>query len=242
MIERYRDLIIIYEGDMAFVISCDSLGAIGSKKHDVLKVDEDIVGKATIKVALAEALCIGAKPIVISDTLAVEMKPTGEKILRAIQEELEENGLDSVVLTGSTEENFPTSMTGIGITVVSKAQISDLKIKKVKKNMHVSLLGYPMVGDEVLNSDEILQLKDYVQICHSKEIVEAIPVGSKGIAYELGVLEKVSDLRIDKESLPHIDMKKSAGPSSCCILVHRDKRPTVIDQIGKPFTYIGKLV
>lgn len=60
MIERYRDLIIIYEKDTAYVISCDSLGAIGNKEHDQLKVSEDIVGRATIKVALAEALCVGA--------------------------------------------------------------------------------------------------------------------------------------------------------------------------------------
>ena len=79
MIEKYRDLIIIYEKDRAYVISCDSLGAIGSKEHDVVKVDEEIVGRTTIKVALAEALCLGAKPLVIADTLAVEMKPTGEK-------------------------------------------------------------------------------------------------------------------------------------------------------------------
>lgn len=56
LIDRYRDLIIVYENDTAFVISTDSSGGIGNKKHDILKVDEDIVGRAIIKVALAEAL------------------------------------------------------------------------------------------------------------------------------------------------------------------------------------------
>jgi selenophosphate synthetase-related protein len=123
VIERYRDLVVIYENDVAYVISCDSLGAIGNKENDVLKVDEEIVGKTTVKVALSEVLCVGAKPLVISDTLSVEMDPTGQKILRGIKCELEENGLSDVVFTGSTEENFPTSITGIGITVIAKANV-----------------------------------------------------------------------------------------------------------------------
>ncbi|CCQ97816.1 conserved hypothetical protein [[Clostridium] ultunense Esp] len=242
MIERYRDLIIIYEKDIAYVISCDSLGAIGSKKNDVLKVDEEIVGRATIKVALSEALCIGAKPIIISDTLSVEMNPTGKKILKAIKKELEENGLTDIVFTGSTEENFPTSMTGIGITVISRAKVSDLKIKNVEKGMYLSLLGYPLVGNEVLNSKDVLQLKDYVEISSSKEIIEAIPVGSKGIKYELSILEKLSDLKVN-ESVPlHIDKMKSGGPSTCCIIVHKERTPSITKLINKPFTYIGKLI
>ncbi len=71
-------------------------------------------------------------------------------------------------------------MTGIGITVISRAKVSDLKIKNVEKGMYLSLLGYPLVGNEVLNSKDVLQLKDYVEISSSKEIIEAIPVGSKG--------------------------------------------------------------
>lgn len=243
MLERYRDLIIIYEKDIAYVISCDSLGAIGSKEHDMLKVDEEVVGKATIKVALSEALCVGAKPVVIADTLAVEMKPTGEKIIKAIEKELEENGLADVVLTGSTEENFPSSMTGVGITVVSRAKVSDLKMKKVEKGMHVSLLGYPLVGDEVLkNPENVLQLKDYVEISDSKKIVEAIPVGSKGIKYELSILEELSGLKIEKNIPPHIDTLKSGGPATSCIIVHEEKLPSIGKVINKPLTYMGRFI
>lgn len=242
LIERYRDLIIIYEKDIAYVISCDSLGAIGSKKDDVLKVDEEVVGRTTIKVALAEALCVGASPIVISDTLSVEMNPTGKKILMAIKSELEKNGLTDIVFTGSTEENFPTSMTGIGITVISRGKVSDLKIKKVKRGMHLSLLGYPLVGNEVLYSKEVLQLKDYVTISNTKEIIEAIPVGSKGIKYELSILEKISGLKIVGSIPPHIDIMKSGGPSTCCIIVHEEKIPFIERLINKPINYIGNLV
>jgi len=242
LIERYRDLIIIYEKDVAYVISCDSLGAIGSKENDVLKVDEEIVGRATIKVALAEALCIGARPIVISDTLAVEMEPTGKRIIEAIKEELKENGLADLLLTGSTEENFPTSMTGIGITVVARAKLSDLKVRKAKEGMLVSLLGYPLVGSEVIASKDVLQLKDYVAISQSKEIIEAIPVGSKGIAYELGILEEISGLKVERNIPSHIDIFKSGGPSSSCIIVHEKEAPSIVNLLDKPFNSIGKLI
>lgn len=242
LIERYRDLIIIYEGDVAYVISCDSLGAIGNKEGDVLKVSEEVVGRATIKVALAEALCVGARPLVISDTLAVEMKPTGNRIIRAIKKELEENELTGIVLTGSSEENFPTSMTGIGITIISRASLRDLKIKRTKKGMHVSLLGLPLVGEEVLkNPGKGLQLRDYVKISESEEIVEAIPVGSKGIGYELRVLEELSGLRLERNIPCHLDIEKSGGPSTSCILVHEEKHPSIAKIINKPFNYLGRL-
>lgn len=242
LIERYRDLIIIYEKDIAYVISCDSLGAIGNKDNDILKINEEMIGRTTIKVALSEALCVGAKPIVISDTLSVEMNPTGKQIIKGIKSELEENKLSDLFLTGSTEENFPTSMTGVGITVISRAKISDLKIKKVKKDMYISLLGYPLVGNEVLNSKDVLQLKDYLDISNSNEIIEAVPVGSKGIKYELSILEKLSGLRVNKSFPEHIDVLKSGGPSTCCLIVHEKKIPYIVNLINKPFSPIGRFI
>lgn len=243
MIEKYRDLVIIYENEVAYVISCDSLGAIGNKKHDILKIDEEIVGRTTVKVALSEVLCLGAKPIVISDTLSVEMDPTGQKILIGIKSELEENGISDIVFTGSTEENFPTSMTGIGITVIAKANIEDLKIKRIKAGMHISLLGYPRVGSEVLSSNDVLTLKDYIKISKSREIVEAIPVGSKGISYEIGILEKISGLKVEANFPQHLDVLKSGGPSTCCIVVHSEKDTGSVKGLtDKPLTYIGVVI
>ena len=243
MIERYRDLVVIYENDVAYVISCDSLGAIGNKENDVLKVDEEIVGRTTVKVALSEVLCVGAKPLVISDTLSVEMNPTGQKILKGIKNELEENGLSDVVFTGSTEENFPTSMTGIGITVIAKANIGDLKIKKVKAGMHVSLLGYSRVGSEVLGAKDVLNLSDYIKISNSNKIVEAIPVGSKGVKYEIGILEKISGLKVEANFPQYLDVLKSGGPSTCCLVVHSEEDTASIKGLtDKPLTYVGVLI
>lgn len=243
MIERYRDVVIIYEGDTAYVVSCDSLGAIGNKELDILKIDEETVGRTTVKVALSEVLSLGAKPIVISDTLSVEMNPTGKKIIEGIKSELKENGLLDVVLTGSTEENFVTSMTGIGITIFARAKTADLKIKKVRNGMSIALLGYPRVGSEVLNSEDILTLKDYISISDCKEVIEAIPVGSKGIKYELDVLEELYGLKVKAKYPQNLDVLKSGGPSTCCIVVYNNEATMIIRNLtDKPFTYLGEVV
>lgn len=242
MVERYRDVILIYENTKVYVISCDSLGAIGNKKDDLLKVSEEIVGKTVVDVALSEVLSLGAYPIVISDALSTEMTPTGEKIINGIKSELNENGLDDVMITGSTEENFKTYMTGVGITVIAKASYEKLKVKKVRAGMHVGLFGYPRVGNEVLRMNDYMGLNDYINISKCDEIVEAVPVGSKGIGYELEVLKGIYGLNLAKKFSPNLDISKSGGPSTCCIVVFDDKDTSVVRSlIDKPFTYMGYL-
>lgn len=243
MIEKYRDVLIIHEGDVVYAVSCDSTGAIGDKVNDVLKVDAEVVGRAAIKVALSELLCIGAWPIIISDTLSNEMNPTGIKIIGGIRKELNDNEIYDVALTGSTEENFPSTMTGVGVTAIGKAEKEALKVRKAKAGMEVGLFGYPRVGQEVLCCHDILSLKDYVKIFRCGEIVEAIPVGSKGIKHELNVLKLSSGLEFLKEYKSDLDDTKSGGPSTCCIVVYKEgDRRKIENLLDKPFVRLGRLI
>ncbi|MBP2071258.1 AIR synthase related protein [Thermoanaerobacterium butyriciformans] len=242
MIERYRDVLIIHEGDVAYAISCDSTGAIGEKENDVLKVDAEMVGRAAIKVALSEILCVGAWPIAISDALSNEMNPTGIKIIDGIKKELIENEIYDVVLTGSTEENFPSTMTGVGVTAIGRAAKEELKVRKAKAGMEVGLIGYPRVGQEVLYCHDVLSLKDYVKIFRCNEIAEAIPVGSKGIRHELDVLKLSSGLEFLKEYKSDLDDEKSGGPSTCCIVVYKEEDRQIVENlVDKPFIRLGRL-
>ncbi|MDN5317486.1 MAG: hypothetical protein PWR08_1611 [Thermoanaerobacterium sp.] len=243
MVERYRDVLIIYESDTVYAIACDSIGAIGNKEGDILKVDEEIVGRTVTKVAVSELLCIGAWPIIISDTLSNEMNPTGIKIIDGIRKELNDNGIYDVALTGSTEENFPSTMTGVGVTAIGKAAKEDLKVRKAMAGMEVGLIGYPRVGQEVLRFHDILTLKDYVKIFRCSEIVEAIPVGSRGIKYELDVLKFTSGLNLLREYDNEIDDEKSGGPSTCCIVVYKEgDRRKIENLLDKPFVRLGRLI
>ncbi|WP_434654608.1 hypothetical protein [Thermoanaerobacterium thermosaccharolyticum] len=243
MVERYRDVLIIYESDTVYAIACDSIGAIGNKEGDILKVDEEIVGRTVTKVAVSELLCIGAWPIIISDTLSNEMDPTGIKIIDGIRKELNDNEIYDVALTGSTEENFASIMTGVGVTAIGKAEKEALKVRKAMAGMEVGLFGYPRVGQEVLCFNDVLSLKDYVKIFRCSEIVEAIPVGSKGIKHELDVLKLSSGLEFLKEYKSDLDDTKSGGPSTCCIVVYKEgDRRKIENLLDKPFVRLGRLI
>lgn len=242
MIRRYRDALILGGGDEVFVVTCDSLGSIGRKPLDALKVDEEIVGRYTLRVALAEALCLGAWPLVVCDTLCNEMFPTGQKIIEGIKKELEESEIYGITLTGSTEENFETMMTGIGITVISKAKRSSLKVDRVRSGMNIALVGYPRVGQEVIDCSDVLSLRDYIALGRSEEVKEAVPVGSGGIAYEISVIESISGCKFLGHFPSHIDATKSGGPSTCAIVVYESEDGEKVRSLSdKPFTPLGIL-
>jgi selenophosphate synthetase-related protein len=116
IVEKIRDLTIVNISDKnAIVVACDSCGSIGMKKGDVLKIPPFYSGKFTARVGIMEVLCTGAEVVTIVDTVSNEMEPTGNEIIRGIKEELKAANINEVVLTGSTEENFPTISTALGV-------------------------------------------------------------------------------------------------------------------------------
>ena len=124
MIKKFRDITLLSFGDNIITVACDSCGGIGNKEHDVIKVDPYITGYYTAIVSLSETLAIGAEPITVINTFAVEMNDTGKRILDGIYDALDEIGVDKdSVLTGSTEENIPVTVTGIGLTVIGKINL-----------------------------------------------------------------------------------------------------------------------
>ena len=69
-VEKIRDCTLIYrDTEEAIVITCDSIGAIGDKEMDVVKVTPELTAYETVKVALGELLALGAAPIAVSDGL-----------------------------------------------------------------------------------------------------------------------------------------------------------------------------
>ncbi|NLN15929.1 MAG: alpha-ribazole-5-phosphate synthase, partial [Firmicutes bacterium] len=80
-VRQLRDVTVIDMADGSLlVVACDSLGAIGSKENDLVKVPGYVVGRMTSRVALLEVMSTGARPLVLINALAVEMTPTGEEI------------------------------------------------------------------------------------------------------------------------------------------------------------------
>jgi hypothetical protein len=219
-VKKVRDLsLITIDGNNTMVIACDSSGSIGMKKGDVFKVSPFIVGKFAARVVLLEVICSGAQVVTIADGVCDEMNPTGEGIISGIRSELALADIKDIVLTGSTEENFDTISTGIGIIAVGIGYSKKLKINNVKHEAAVISVGLPKVGNEVISAkgNEIVDYKTIYKMLKNDLIYEIVPVGSKGIAYEASQLASNNDLIFHLESQQNIDIKKSGGPSTSVI-------------------------
>lgn len=242
---KFRDLTLIHiNSEQIMVVACDSSGGIGNKEFDVVKVKPETVGFYTTQVALMEVLAIGAKPITVVNALAVEMFPDGEKIIKGVKKALEPLDLEEdSIITGSTEENIPVCQTAMGMTIIGLIDRSDFrKTTALKGNVAVSV-GVPKVGDEVINTHgkEIMSIELMLKLVKDPNVNEVLPVGSKGILYELGEMARTGDLDFVLEEKLPIDIYKSAGPGTCAIIaideeyypIIKKNFPIKINRIGK---------
>lgn len=219
-LKKVRDLTIIeLDNNTTLVIACDSCGAIGMKEGDALKVPPFYVGKFTARVALLEVLCAGAKVIAITNNVCNEMEPTALEIIKGIKDELAEALIEDTVLTGSTEENFKTTSTAVGITVIGTVKPNKLRVNAIKTDAVIIAIGMPKVGDEInYNGDKDLVAYSQIKTLQALEgVYEIVPVGSKGIAYECRQLALANNLDLELENEQKMDLLKSGGPATCAI-------------------------
>lgn len=243
-VKKIRDLTLIkIDENKTMVVACDSCGSVGMKQGDSLKVYPFYTGKYTARVALLEVLCTGAEVVTVVDAICNEMKNTGEEIIRGIEEELKGAGINRVVLTGSTEENFPTVSTALGITVIGIVETEVLKVNSVTTNSIVVSIGMPKVGEEIkLNKDEdIVHYRDIEILLHTKGVYEIIPVGSKGIFVEACQLAKINGMKLQIEKNINVDINKSAGPSTVIIAAVSERAMGNIKHL-KNLNIIGSLI
>ena len=224
------------------VVTCDSSGAIGSKALDQVKCPPEIVGKFAARVALMEALATGAKPICIAAPLSVEPTPTGKRVLKGIRSEMKYAGLDShTPIVESTEKNFKTKQTGVGITVMGLASPSALRIGRCVAGDEVFALGVPCVGAKVLSGELqhiIADPRDASALLRYGLIHEIIPAGSMGIIHEAEVMARDSTLQFRPDDDMRDILTKSAGPATV-ILFACSKVRRALTNIRKPVTRIG---
>lgn len=244
MVRTSRDLLLLrIGGDRLLVVSCDSAGGIGSKPYDKVRASPRVVGRMTARVALMELLAVGADPISIAATLAVEPKPTGNQILRGIVDEVRHAGCGRLPMVCSSEKNVSVSQTGVGVTVLGSLASSRLMIGRCRPGDELVAIGEPRVKDEILEGERhrlIADTKDVRKLRKISLVREMIPVGSKGIFHEAGILAKDSKLSIS-HGTSLVDLGKSAGPSTVLLCVvpmgHLDDLKRVVR--GKPTATIG---
>lgn len=224
-ISKFRDLSIINLGDKNLVVANDSSGSIGSKENDALKVDPEVVGFHAAQVALMEIIAYGAKPTLVINNLCVEMNPTGKRIIDGVVEAMETINMDTKqCLNGSTEENFVSTMTGIGITVLGVTDELQIPINKSTKRDLIVVLGLPLVGQEIIDAgeNEVMNAALLGKVRALPYIKEILPVGSTGIRNELKNIERDAKSRalIFKTDL---DLEKSSGPSTSVLVSLKEK-------------------
>lgn len=245
-VSKYRDLTLIdINKSQVLVISCDSSGGIGEKENDIVKTSPEIVGYFAAQVCMMEILSFGARPISVIDALSVEMEDTGRRIIEGIKEALEPLNLDiDNMLTGSTEENFPVSVTGIGITVIGIIDKKDIVFNKSKAGLRAVLVGVPKVGDEILkNRSDIMGIDKLLTLKEKKYIKEILPVGSKGIFYELEEMARTNKLEYTLEEEIEADIYKSSGPSTCVIVSLEEENIEKLEKdISLPVEILGKFI
>ncbi|KXZ38870.1 alpha-ribazole kinase [Alkalithermobacter thermoalcaliphilus JW-YL-7 = DSM 7308] len=243
-VEKIRDLTLVsIDNQNKMVISCDSCGSIGLKSGDVFKVDPFYVGRFTARVALLEVLCSGANIVCITNAICNEMNPTGKQIIKGIKEELKLLDLDDVVLTGSTEENFITTSTGLGVTVIGIAKEDKIKVNNIDCSCILVSIGIPKVGNEIdLDNDiQIASYKTLDKLLNTQGILEIVPVGSKGIMYECEQLAINNGLNLQIYENSNIDLYKSAGPATVLVAAVKDNCLKDIKDIEN-LNVIGRLI
>lgn len=244
MIKKFRDITLLSMDEKHMItVACDSCGGIGSKEHDVIKVDPYVTGYYTACVVLAETIALGAEPITVINTLCVEMHDTGKRIIDGIHDALDQIGLGKEsLLTGSTEENIPVTVTGMGLTVIGKVRSDIWQYPKAKSGNIAVAVGLPKVGNEVVGDHgEIITLDILMKLKSLFFVEDILPVGSKGIQYEALEMAKTGELELIPSDDVAVDIHKSAGPATCAI-VAMDQQ--YLEQLGQmvsiPIHVIGE--
>jgi hypothetical protein len=193
-----------------------------------------------------EALSVGAEPVCVANTLAVEPKPTGVQIIKGIRDEVKHANLDSrIVMIYSTEKNIPVRQTGLGVTVLATAAFKSLKVGRCKSGDTVGAIGAPYVGNEVLPAERnkmIADTRDVRNLLDSNLVNEVIPVGSQGILHEARTIAEDSRLNFSLRSHPDIDVRKSAGPATAILCACPSSRIRELSAfVEKPVHIVGRL-
>ncbi|MCM3584414.1 ATP-binding protein [Mesobacillus maritimus] len=224
-----RDVLILpFNQDEEIVLACDNSGAIGMKEEDAVKAPYEVVGYYSFRVAVMECISAGAQPFAVTlQNFAGEK--AWKELVSGIEKGKKELRLEDLKITGSTESNFTLFQSAIGVTVIGKKKkIRSLsRFETYSSDLEIAVIGSPLVGEEVFKqADEVAPLHLFHQICKLEAGI-TIPVGSKGVLFELNQLFFHSSFK-ETELKTNLDLRKSSGPSTCFIVVYPQGEQEII--------------
>lgn len=214
-----RDILMIpLNEEENLVIASDNSGSIGMKDGDAVQVPYKTVAYYSFRVAVMECISAGAEPFatVVQNFCGEE---AWKELVQGIEQGTRELGRVNIRITGSTESNFALNQSAVGITVLGKRK-ANMKISNLNYDAHtrIAVIGFPLVGSEVMEKEEqVVPLHVFKEVSSLEEVV-TIPVGSRGILYELNTLfdhTKFTEENVDTT----VPLLKSSGPSTCFVAV-----------------------
>lgn len=252
-VSSIRDLTILgLDAERVLLVACDSVGSIGPKPNDSFPADARTVAHFAARVPLLELLAAGGQPELIVDTLSVELAPTGAEMIAEIRRLAATLGLSADRVTGSTEDNVVSTSTGIGVTVIGSASRSGLRAGSSQAGDLVLCLGAPTsapMDAVVIDDARMVSFETLASVLTVLGVHDALPVGSRGIGYELGQLAETSALNFERGGHAfdegQFDLAKTGGPASC-VLVSLDEQSLAAVEALLPATLpraiVGSLV
>ena len=245
-VSSVRDLTKIdLHDNYSLIIAVDSDGGIGPRPGDTVICPAYDLGRFAIRVPLMEVLASGAIPIAAWDMLTLPMDETGKEILRGIKEELAMAGLgEDFHVSGSTEDNVPTNMTGLGTCVAGLVHSQDFRPGTSQSGDLIVCFGFPKSAPEYnvsVDDPEILPSSDLLKLGKVEGIHDILPVGSHGPLFEIEQMALSAGLKYRIVQSP-VHLNKSGGPSTCAVISLTEAalehvRPLVKD----PVHVVGKL-
>lgn len=210
-------LVIPFNNREELVIASDNSGSIGMKQLDDVHVPYDIVGYFSFRVAYMECLAAGGRPISIS-LMNFNGNQVWEQLIQGINRGIEELGIEPIPVTGSTESNFSLQQSAMAVTVLGRREIKPESKQRIHlDDYQLAVIGKPLVGYEVINcNDEVAPLHLFQWFNNQKEVISILPVGSKGIAFELSKAWPNHNFILESD----LDLKKSSGPATCFIAIY----------------------
>ncbi|MFC5713251.1 ATPase [Thalassorhabdus alkalitolerans] len=221
--------------DKELVIAADCSGGVGEKASDEVEASYELVGKYSARVAVMEALSVGASLTGISlhNFCGQEEWP---RLVKGVQEVLTETGYPHLPLTGSTESNMNMVQSAFGVTAIGTVSPEAKKTEKTPENAGFAVVGTPLWGDSVLaKKDKVLPLSLFRSLVDHPGVYEIVPVGSKGIKFELDTLCQMNSLKPLSVSDSPFDQFSSAGPATCVIISFDMKIKEELKQMSSPY-------
>ena len=219
--QRVRDVILVETSGQSFLIACDSNAGMGEKPGDSIRVPAQLVGHNAAKVPVMEVLAAGGVPFLVISNLCCDLASTGRFIIDGIADLLADTGIRPM-MTGSDETNNPTVQTGVGVTVIGTVAPGAVRIGRARDGDEVVALGIPFFDPSRIPFREktaVSAMPKHVIAALRQEFVrEALPVGSRGVAYETEQLAAAANLTVVQVSQTRIDVGVSAGPSDCFLV------------------------